>query len=41
MNIFIFNLNTEIKYQKKWEKGSIYCKNNMGPFVGYFGVFSP
>ena len=40
MNTFIFNLDTEVKYTKKTENGSIYCKNNIGPFLAYFGVFS-
>ena len=40
MNTFIFNLDNQIKFEKIQEDGSIYCKDNIGPYVAYFGMFS-
>ena len=39
MNTFIFNLDNKIKFEKIKEDGSIYCNNNFGPYVAYFGMW--
>ena len=40
METFLFNLNKNAKYKKIKNDNSIYCYNNHGPYVDYFGFYS-
>ena len=40
METFLFNLNKNAKYKKIRNDNSIYCYNNHGPYVDYFGFYS-